>query len=190
VIVRTASRRPGRFMPGPERQRQRPGWDEYFLKIAEDVAARADCTRRQVGAVLVKRNRVLSTGYNGAPAGEPGCLTDRACPRGRHYSVVTGPNPERGSYVPLYLLDCACGNEWPCPDAAEPGSSYDTGPGACRSLHAEQNAIIYSSRDQCEGAVLYCTEIPCDGCMRMIRGAGILKVVTPEGSDNLWENHR
>jgi dCMP deaminase len=56
----------------------RPDWREYFLRIAETVAIRADCDRRQVGAVVVKDNRIVGTGYNGAPAGAPGCAT---CPR-------------------------------------------------------------------------------------------------------------
>lgn len=62
----------------------RPGWDEYFLSIAAVVATRADCTRSRVGAVLVNsRNEVRGTGYNGSPAGLPGCLSDGACPRGK-----------------------------------------------------------------------------------------------------------
>lgn len=59
----------------------RPDWDLYFLNIAVAVADRADCTRRKVGAVIVKNHRVVSTGYNGAPAGRKGCL-EGACPRG------------------------------------------------------------------------------------------------------------
>ena len=62
----------------------RPSWDDYFLAMAEAVALRADCTRSQVGAVLVNhRNEVRGTGYNGAPAGVPGCATSGACPRGQ-----------------------------------------------------------------------------------------------------------
>lgn len=68
----------------------RPGWDEWALRLAEVVATRADCTRAQVGAVLLSRDhRVLSVGYNGLPAGIPGCATAGNCPRGRlSYSEV------------------------------------------------------------------------------------------------------
>jgi dCMP deaminase len=58
----------------------RPGWDEWFLNIANTVAQRADCSRRRVGCVLVKGNRILGTGYNGALPGEKGCLAG-GCPR-------------------------------------------------------------------------------------------------------------
>jgi dCMP deaminase len=51
----------------------RPSIDEYFLKIAYDVATRATCDRKLVGAVVVKDKRILSTGYNGAPKGMPHC---------------------------------------------------------------------------------------------------------------------
>lgn len=58
---------------------KRPDFDEYFMRIAVEVASRATCLRRHVGAVLVKDNRILSTGYNGSPVGmrhctEVGCL--------------------------------------------------------------------------------------------------------------------
>lgn len=45
----------------------KPDWDQYFLKIAHIVKERADCLRRQVGAVIVKDFRILATGYNGTP---------------------------------------------------------------------------------------------------------------------------
>lgn len=51
----------------------RPTWDEYFLAIAKVVASRATCLRRKCGTVLVKENRILSSGYNGAPPGLPQC---------------------------------------------------------------------------------------------------------------------
>ncbi len=52
----------------------RPDWDTYFMNIAKEVASRSTCPRASVGAVIVKDNRILSTGYNGAPSGEPHCL--------------------------------------------------------------------------------------------------------------------
>lgn len=52
----------------------RPSWDEYFMQIARDVATRATCLRRQVGAVIVRDLRILTTGYNGAPKGLAHCL--------------------------------------------------------------------------------------------------------------------
>lgn len=125
----------------------RPDWDTYYLGIARAVAARADCTRRKVGAILVKENRILAAGYNGAPSGKPGCLTAGACPRGRM---------SRADVIP--------------------GSSYDTGSGACIALHAEQNAILRGGLDS-RGATLYLTDEPCDGCGRLIEGAGIARVV-------------
>jgi dCMP deaminase len=150
----------------------RPGWDEYFIHIADAVATRGDCTRRQVGAVIVKDHRIVATGYNGAPAGARGCLSASACPRGKHYAI---DNP-----VLAHKPACACGQPvWPCPDAVDPGSGYDTGPGACIAVHAEANALLYADRADCEDATLYITDEPCEGCKRLIRAAGIARVRTP-----------
>lgn len=52
---------------------KRPTWDEYFMSITELVAERATCPRLRVGAIIVKDKRILTTGYNGAPAGLPHC---------------------------------------------------------------------------------------------------------------------
>lgn len=49
--------------------------DSYFLKIAADVAERATCRRHDIGAVAVRDKHILVTGYNGAPSGQPDCLT-------------------------------------------------------------------------------------------------------------------
>jgi dCMP deaminase len=51
----------------------RPSWDEYFIAMANLAATRATCPRRRVGAVLVRDNRVLATGYNGSVRGAPHC---------------------------------------------------------------------------------------------------------------------
>ena len=68
----------------------RPSWDEYFLRIAFTVAERSTCDRAHVGAVIVRSRRILTTGYNGAPAGLPHCddvghlLIDNHCVRPLH----------------------------------------------------------------------------------------------------------
>jgi dCMP deaminase len=51
----------------------RPGWDEYFMRIAEVVASRSSCAKRQVAAVVIRDRRVISTGYNGTPRGTRNC---------------------------------------------------------------------------------------------------------------------
>lgn len=62
----------------------RPSWERYYLDGALWASGRADCTRAQVGAILVSdANRVLSIGYNGLLAGVPGCASAGNCPRGR-----------------------------------------------------------------------------------------------------------
>lgn len=56
----------------------RPDWDLYFIRIAKEVASRSTCERASVGAVIVRNNRILATGYNGAPEGMHHCL-DKGC---------------------------------------------------------------------------------------------------------------
>ncbi len=51
----------------------RPTWITYWMKMAELVATRATCDRKHVGAVIVRDNRIVSTGYNGSPGGMPHC---------------------------------------------------------------------------------------------------------------------
>jgi dCMP deaminase len=57
---------------------ERPSWDEYFMQITFQVAKRSTCPRAAVGAVIVRSKRILTTGYNGAPAGLPHC-TEVGC---------------------------------------------------------------------------------------------------------------
>ena len=52
----------------------RPDFDEYILKIASVVAERSTCRRHHMGAVAVRDKHILTTGYNGAPAGQKDCL--------------------------------------------------------------------------------------------------------------------
>lgn len=142
----------------------RPSWDLYYLGIATAVAARADCVRALHGAVVVKAHRIASAGYNGAPSGQPGCLTAGACPRGKlEYHELPS------------------------------GSSYDTGPGACIAIHAEANAILRAAWSDLDGATLYITGSPCEGCWKLVRGTPLDRVVYPgvsfrrDGADWVYE---
>lgn len=83
--------------------------DEYFLKIASVVAERSTCRRHHVGAVAVRGKHILSTGYNGAPAGLPdclelGCLRDEQnIPHGTHHEVCRGVHAEQNAIIQASL---------------------------------------------------------------------------------------
>jgi dCMP deaminase len=134
----------------------RPTKDEYYLDIAKVVAERGTCLRRNYGAVIVKKNSIVSTGYSGPPQGVAHCVT---CKR----EELNIPSGQR----------------------------YDL----CRSVHAEQNAIIKASMEEMDGATMYINGIamdehhpitdltPCYLCRRMILNSGIAEVVTLVGGN-------
>ncbi len=127
-----------------ESKRTRPGWDEYFLRFAAQAAARSDCIRAQVGAVIVNsRRKVKGTGYNNSPVGVESCLARGVCYRMEHN--------------------------------IESGTRYET----CRSIHAEQNAIIQAGEDNCVGSAIYVFghDQVCILCKRFIINAGIARVL-------------
>lgn len=63
-----------------QKMNERPTWDEYFMNIAKTVATRSSCSRRKVGAIIVKDKRIITTGYNGTPRGLKNC-DNGGCPR-------------------------------------------------------------------------------------------------------------
>ena len=83
----------------------RPTFDEYFMKIAWIVSSRSTCLRRRVGAVLVKDNHILSTGYNGAPKGfkhckETGCVREQMnVPGGQRHELCRGLHAEQNAII-------------------------------------------------------------------------------------------
>ncbi len=87
----------------------RPDWDHYFMEMAEVVAKRSTCLRRQVGAVLVKDRRVLTSGYNGAPSGmahcaETGCLRQQLnVPSGQQHEMCRGLHAEQNAIIQAAL---------------------------------------------------------------------------------------
>ena len=87
------------------RDTQRPSWDTYFMNITTLVAQRSTCTRRAVGAIIVKDKRILSTGYNGAPSGirhclEVGCLRESLqVPSGERHELCRGIHAEQNAII-------------------------------------------------------------------------------------------
>jgi dCMP deaminase len=82
---------------------ERPTTDEYFMQMAKLAATRSTCLRRKVGAVIVKDNHVLSTGYNGAPRGVTHC-EDKGClrvlmnvPSGTRHELCRGVHAEQNA---------------------------------------------------------------------------------------------
>lgn len=65
--------------------------DEYYLNIAKAVASGSECLRSQVGCVIVNKNKIISTGYNGYPPGDR--RECESCPR-----YLSKPTPGEGSY--------------------------------------------------------------------------------------------
>lgn len=75
-------------------------WDKRFMDMATLVASWSDCLRRKVGAVIVKENRVISTGYNGAPIGILNCAERGFCIRDKE-------NIESGTHAEICYSSCA-----------------------------------------------------------------------------------
>lgn len=122
--------------------------DNMLMACAFAVSQRSTCDRLHVGVVIARDARILSTGYNGTPAGLPHC--DHTCD-------CTNPG------LPLqmeHLTSCASLN--PCADA----------------VHAEINAIAYAARNgtAVDGSQMYSTHMPCLPCAQLIINAGIMSV--------------
>lgn len=83
----------------------RPSWDEYFAALADQVSTRTTCERRAVGAVIVKDNRILATGYNGVPegmehCGKVGCLREQlGVPSGERQEICRGLHAEQNAII-------------------------------------------------------------------------------------------
>lgn len=125
----------------------------YYLDIAQQVAKRGTCLRRNYGAIIVQNDEIIATGYTGAPRGTQNCCDLGVCKR----QQLNIPSGER------YEL--------------------------CRSVHAEQNAIISAARKDMIGSTLYLVGIDaesgevidnaesCSMCKRFIVNAGIEQVI-------------
>lgn len=85
---------------------ERLNWKEYFMNIAVAVGKRSTCLRRQYGAVIVKDNTIVATGYNGSPRGYKNCCDVGVCererlniPKGERYELCQAVHAEQNAIV-------------------------------------------------------------------------------------------
>ncbi|AXC36895.1 deaminase [Escherichia coli] len=121
-----------------------------WLKIAEVVAEESKCISQKVGCVIVKNNRVLSTGYNGTPSKQPNCCD-----------------------VNQHLVNDGRFQDWVSDEAKHEHHEWSN----IHEIHAEMNALLYSSPTERQGATLYTTLQPCYTCSKLIAGSGISRVI-------------
>jgi dCMP deaminase len=131
----------------------------YYLDIADAVRSRSTCLRRQYGAIIVKNDEIVSTGYNGAPRGRKNCSELGRCtreelkiPSGQRYELCRSVHAEANAII-----------------------------------SAQRSAMIggtvyLAGRDANTGELLD-TTTPCSMCRRMIINAGIEQVVCKTGED-------
>lgn len=131
--------------------------DEYYLQIADAVSIKSKCLKKHYGAIIVKNNEIISTGFNGPARGEAHCTK----------CTKVGSDKDVVEYS------------------------------SCPAIHAEMNCIISASRQEMLGSTLYLSgrdvsgsidEIglpiaarPCEICLRLIKNAGIDKVINKNG---------
>ncbi len=134
----------------------RPSKDQYYLDLAKSVCKRATCTKVEIGAVIIRDDQVISTGYCGAPRGTKSSQEHNFCLR-RELGIPSGHRYE-----------------------------------ICRSVHAEQNAIINAARSGTSvlGGDMYIygkiegnddqetlNAFPCFICKKMIINCGLKRVI-------------
>lgn len=88
-------------------------WDSYFIEITKLVAQRSGCLKRHVGAVLVKDNRIIATGYNSAPSGIQECYQRGACLRqgshqGENLETCYAIHAEQNALMQCCKLGISC----------------------------------------------------------------------------------
>ncbi|MEI6132372.1 MAG: dCMP deaminase family protein [Bacillota bacterium] len=146
----------------------RPSWDEYYMEMIEVIKKRSTCLRRQVGAIIVKDKRIISTGYNGSPMNtkhceEVGCLREQLkIPSGERHELCRAIHAEQNALV----------------QAAYSGTSV-------------KDAVMYITTQPCSlcakmlinagiSKVVYKGDYPDEMAMEMLKEAGV-RIVKVEG---------
>lgn len=133
--------------------------ENYYLDIAETVTSRATCLRRRYGAIIVKNDEIISTGYNGAPRGRRNCVDLGRCtreamniPRGERYELCRSVHAEANAIISAARRDMA------------------------------EGVLYLVGRDASTGELLHDTS-SCSMCRRLIINAGLSKVIARTGKD-------
>jgi len=126
----------------------RPDWDTYFMLQAEIAKLRSNCLTRHIGAVIVKNNRQIATGYNGTPPGIKNCF-EGGCPRCMARvkgEIKSGEGLDR----------CMCTHA---------------------EANAIMQCALFGNGGSTRGATLYSTFAPCIECSKMAITVGIMRIV-------------
>ena len=134
--------------------------ENYYLDIAETVAERGTCLRRNFGAIIVNKDQIISTGYVGAPRGRRNCIALGYCvreclqiPRGERYELCRSVHAEANAIIHASRNDTLG------------GTLYLVGKNAADNSYVENAA-------------------PCSMCKRMIINAGIVRVIIRNTKDS------
>lgn len=145
---------------------ERPPRDFILMQIAVLWGMRSTCSRAEVGVVITRDGRILSSGYNGAPSGMDHC--DHSCDCAVRVDRCLVQHPPSCQCTLLNSDDHAedCRAYKPCTNV----------------VHAEANAIAFAAKHGVgiQGAELHTTRVPCLTCAGMIINAGITRVVWGE----------
>lgn len=132
---------------------------EYYMTIAEQVLGRGTCLRRNFGAIIVKNDEIISTGYTGAPRGRENCIDRGVCkrselgiPRGERYELCRSVHAEANAII---------------------SASRDKMIGS---------TLYLAGKDMASGELMD-DAVSCSMCKRLIINAGIERVITrsPDG---------
>ena len=128
---------------------------QYYIDIARSVAMRSTCIRRRVGAVIVKNDQIISTGYNGAPRRATNCIDigyclrkERNVPSGQNYELCRAVHAEMNAIIHASRLDMV-------------GSD------------------LYLAGIEVESGEPVSELTPCLLCKRVIINAGIARIIIP-----------
>ena len=131
--------------------------ENYYLDIAETVIGRATCLRRCYGAIIVKNDEIISTGYNGAPRGRKNCVDLGRCarealnvPRGERYELCRSVHAEANAIISAARRDMVGGT------------------------------LYLAGKDAATGAILS-DATSCAMCRRLIINAGLERVIIRTG---------